>query len=243
MEEQRPIWFLGARIEGRDLTDQFISEGYFETNPANSIEESYINSILPGDKVFIKSNFTRKHELPFDNKGKSVAVMALKAEGTVKKNFRDGRRLIVEWRKIEPRREWYSYTYRGKIWKVQKSSGWRSKYIDALFRFALEGEEQDFSLFFRDEDKDSQINNEDTSGKLFQDEKVFENIGISTSITPASRPEDTPHIDVRFTLPQARTIRDFPVWADETGRIYADTLRKLLTSALDQIVNSQDSRY
>ena len=37
----------------------------------------------PGDKIAIKASFTKKYNLPFSNRGKSVSCMRLKAVGTI----------------------------------------------------------------------------------------------------------------------------------------------------------------
>lgn len=55
-----------------------------------------MKSIQIGDRIAIKSSYTRKHDLPFDNQGQTVSVMAIKAIGTVKENLGDGRTLKVD---------------------------------------------------------------------------------------------------------------------------------------------------
>ena len=41
----------------------------------------------PGERIAVKSSYTRKHGLPFDNRGQTVSVMAIKAVGTITENM------------------------------------------------------------------------------------------------------------------------------------------------------------
>ncbi|MCY3951083.1 MAG: AAA family ATPase [bacterium] len=138
-------WFLGAYWKGEeqpDQTDRFIQEGIWE----HGHEDTYIEktkSIRPGDRVAIKAWFTKKHGLPFDNHGIKVSVMAIKATGIVKGNPGDGRRLSVEWRPVDPPREWYFYTYTGTVWKIVAGE-WHT---DNLLRFTFDDEPQDIDRF------------------------------------------------------------------------------------------------
>ena len=137
-------WFLGAYFKehGGDQSERFIREGTWE----NGYEDKYIEdvkSIRPGDRVAIKSSYTRKHELPFDNRGHDVSVMAVKATGIVKDNPGDGRRLSVEWKPLDSPLQWYFWTYRGTVWKVVAGQ-WHT---DNLLRFTFDDEPQDIDRF------------------------------------------------------------------------------------------------
>ena len=44
-----------------------------------------------GDRIAIKAMSTQKHNLPFENHGKTVSVMTIKATGTIVKNHGNGR--------------------------------------------------------------------------------------------------------------------------------------------------------
>ena len=89
----RACWFVGATYGGTDdQTPRFLQEGIWE----NGYQDKYLDavkSIQVGDRIAIKSSYTRKHDLPFDNRGQTVSVMAIKAIGTVKENLGDGRTL------------------------------------------------------------------------------------------------------------------------------------------------------
>lgn len=149
METEQParesdtVWFVGAAYGGvNDQTARFLEEGIWE----NGFEDRHLETVRamrPGDRIAIKSSYTRKHGLPFESGGQPVSVMAIKAIGTVTENFQDGRRVRVRWAKIDPPREWYFHTHRGTIWRVRPGE-WKA---DALISFAFEGVQQDISRF------------------------------------------------------------------------------------------------
>lgn len=137
----KSYWFVGASY-GRteDQTPRFLSEGIWE-NGYDDKHLDLVRSMQPGDRIAIKSSFTRKHNLPFDNRGNTVSVMAIKAIGTVTENLNDGKRVRVSWVKQEPQREWYFYTHRGTIWRLVPGTGdWGA---DGLIAFAFENKPQD----------------------------------------------------------------------------------------------------
>lgn len=138
-------WFLGAAYGGTDdQTSRFLREGIWENRQDRYHDQ--VKSIQVGDRVAIKSSYTRKNDLPFDNQGQTVAVMGIKAIGTVKENLGDGRTLKVDWKPVAPLREWYFYTNRGTVWRVL-SGDWMT---DALIEFTFEGKAQDINRFRND---------------------------------------------------------------------------------------------
>lgn len=135
-------WFVGATYGADDQMPRFLSEGIWE----NGYEDKHLDvvrSMRPGDRIAIKAAYTRKHGLPFDSRGQTVSVMAIKAIGTVTENLNDGQRVKVEWVEVEPPREWYFYTHRGTVWRVLPGD-WMN---DALIAFAFEGKAQDVERF------------------------------------------------------------------------------------------------
>ena len=78
LAESRPCWFVGASWE-QDQTQRFIEEGIWE----NGNEDKYlqeVKTIKPGDRIAIKSTYTRKNNLPFANRENNTAsVMGIKA--------------------------------------------------------------------------------------------------------------------------------------------------------------------
>lgn len=142
-------WFVGAYFNDRTPADQlerFLQEGIWENGYEDQLLDQ-VRSMRVGDKIAVKSAYTRKNGLPFDNQGNFVSVMAIRATGTINANPGDGRRVDVAWDPVpEEPREWYFHTNRSTLWKVPASS-WMG---NALIRFAFAGEDQDLDAFRRD---------------------------------------------------------------------------------------------
>ena len=136
-------WFVGASYGGTDdQTPRFLSEGIWENGYDDKLLD-IVRSMRPGERIAIKSSYTRKHGLSFDSRGRAVSVMGIKAVGTITENLNDGKRVKVDWAKVEPVREWYFYTHRATIWRVLPGE-WMS---DDLIAFAFEGKPQDVDRF------------------------------------------------------------------------------------------------
>ena len=142
----RPCWFVGAsynRVE--DQTDRFLREGIWE----NDFDDDHpmvakTKTMQAGDRIAIKSNSTRKHDLPFDSRNHFVSVMVIKAKGQIVENLGDGHSVRVDWSRVDPVREWYFFTYRGTIWRVLPGENW---HIDALIAFAFDNMPQEIDRF------------------------------------------------------------------------------------------------
>ena len=139
----KATWFVGASFGGtEDQLPRFLADGIWE----NGYEDKHLDvvrSMRPGDRIAVKSSYTRKHDLPFDNRGQTVSVMAIKAIGTITENMNDGRHVRVEWTELVPAREWYFYTHRGTVWRVLPGE-WTA---DGLIAFAFDGKPQDIERF------------------------------------------------------------------------------------------------
>jgi 5-methylcytosine-specific restriction enzyme B len=96
-----------------------------------------------GDRIAIKASYTRKHDLPFDAQGDFVSVVGIKAVGTITKNSGDGQNVLVEWAEAGPTREWYFFTNRATVWRVEPGD-WKA---DGLIAFAFEGKPQDIERY------------------------------------------------------------------------------------------------
>ncbi|AQQ69946.1 5-methylcytosine-specific restriction enzyme B [Limihaloglobus sulfuriphilus] len=142
----RPYWFVGAVIDNQDFTDKFVNEGIWRHgfNEGSNIDKVY--SIQAGDRIAIKSTYTRKNNIPFDNYGQTVSVMAIKAIGTVIENIGDGQNIKVDWTPVQPVREWYFYTFMPTIWEVYPHN-WHAK---QLIEFTFQYKEQDIKRFKND---------------------------------------------------------------------------------------------
>ncbi|AZV93261.1 AAA family ATPase [Bordetella sp. J329] len=136
-------WFVGASYGGTDdQMPRFLAEGIWENGYDDKLLD-VVRSMRPGERIAIKSSYTRKHGLPFDGRGRAVSVMGIKAVGTITENLNDGKRVKVDWAKVEPVREWYFYTHRATIWRVLPGE-WMN---DALIAFAFDGKPQDVDRF------------------------------------------------------------------------------------------------
>ena len=141
-------WFVGASYGGtEDQTSRFLEEGIWE----NGYDDKYLDqvrSMRPGEQIAIKSTYTRRHRLPFDNRGESVSVMAIKAIGTITENLNDGKQVRVDWRPQEdPPREWYFSTFLWTVHQVTPGEDWKK---DGLIEFAFEKQPQDIVRFRND---------------------------------------------------------------------------------------------
>lgn len=135
-----PFWFLGAAF-GRteDQLDRFFEHGFWEISEPGERHREQVLSMLPGQRIAIKSTFTKKQGLPFDNRGRTVSVMAIKATGTITANSGDGERVMVDWDAPFEPREWYHYTYQPTIWEVYPEK----ELARHMIAFAFAGQPQD----------------------------------------------------------------------------------------------------
>ena len=147
--EERPYWFVGASYGATDdQTERFVQAGVWDAYVGSpSKYAGLVNSMQPGDRIAIKATFTRKDNLPFSYPGKTASCMSIKAVGTITKNLGDGRRIEVDWTRVDPPREWYFYTYFKAVWRVRPDSGTLPWAADALIRFTFHDEDQDIDRF------------------------------------------------------------------------------------------------
>lgn len=135
----KSYWFVGASYGGNDdQTDRFLSEGQWQ----NGYKDRYLDvvrAMQPGDKIAIKSSYTRKKDLPFDSKGQAVSVMGIKAIGVVTKNHGDGQHVDVDWEpRLDPVREWYFFTNRSTVWRVLPGEWMTDSLIDFTFKESIQ---------------------------------------------------------------------------------------------------------
>lgn len=139
-------WLVGARWNEVDKTDEFVFGGYWENGYTDKYS-SNVKNMKPGDKIAIKAAYTRKHNLPFDNRGIFVSVMSIKAIGVITDRFNDAKKVSVEWEKLENPKEWYFYTSRLTVWEVDPEKSWRAS---DLIDFTFYDKEQDIDKFRND---------------------------------------------------------------------------------------------
>ena len=137
-------WFVGAYNDSDDThqDEEFIEQGIWQNGYTDKFLDT-VNSVKVGDKIAIKTSYTKKKGLPFDNKGSTISVMKIKIVGTVTANHMDGRTLEVDWDTTFKPKEWYFYTFRNTI-TLPKVDDWRTK---ALYDFLFNDTPQNYDLF------------------------------------------------------------------------------------------------
>ena len=136
-------WFVGAAWDSGDQTTRFIADGIW----VNGYDEKFskvVKQMKHGDRIAIKSTFTRKHDVPFENHGRPASVMRIKAIGTVTANQQDGKTVEVDWQAQEPPRDWYFYTYRTTVARARIDEDDMAR---RLVAFTFEGAPQDYAHF------------------------------------------------------------------------------------------------
>lgn len=141
-------WYVGTtgnddQGQWHDFSDEYIEQGVWE----NGWDDKFldiVNSIKIGDRIAIKSTFTQKYNLPFNNNGKKVGAMRIKAIGVVSGNSEDGKHIQVDWTRLDPAKTWYGPgTLRETIHSVSATDGYIKK---QLLDFTFADGEQDYSI-------------------------------------------------------------------------------------------------
>lgn len=146
IEAEGPYWFVGAAYGGYDdQTERFLADGVWRVASPDVRERDQVLRMKPGQRIAIKATTVRKHGLTFDNRGRPVSVMKIKAIGVITRNPGDGETVTVDWEPGYSPRDWYHYTYRRTIWEVRPINEMAVR----LIRFAFENEPQDHDWFLR----------------------------------------------------------------------------------------------
>ena len=141
-DPSRSFWFVGATWGNEDQTERFLQGGIW----TNGYDDKYgdrVQRIKSGDRIAIKSVFTRKNRVPFENCGKAVSCMRIKATGTVTGPAKDGRTVPVEWDAPREAKDWYFYTY----WKTIEEANVADALARRLIRFAFGNHRQDYDFW------------------------------------------------------------------------------------------------
>lgn len=145
--DENNYWLVGAYWSGDDQTQHFLDEGIWQNGYEDKLLEE-VKSMKPGEKIAIKASTTQKLNLPFDSQGKTVSKLKLKARGTIITNRHDGRTVEVEWDNDFKVRDWFFYTERSTIWKLELSNDY--KHIESsrkLIDFIWKDKPQDYEWF------------------------------------------------------------------------------------------------
>ncbi len=143
--DNRPSWFVSVCYDGgEEQTSRFIREGFWE-NYYSEKSGDLINEIKIGDRIALKATHNKKNKVPFNTNGKIVSVMEIKAIGIVTRNYYDGKKIAVNWTKVEGLKEWYFFTFIRSIWKIKPNpKNWMSK---ELIEFTFNNKPQDIKRF------------------------------------------------------------------------------------------------
>lgn len=145
-ESSRSFWFVGASWGGtNDQTSRFFDEGIWQNGSHDKFTDE-IMSMKAGDRIAIKASYTRKRGLPFDNRGKTVSCMKIKAIGTITENAGDGKTVKVDWDVLDPPREWFFYTYRVTVVEADSSD----ELARRLILFAFANGKQDYNFWINE---------------------------------------------------------------------------------------------
>ena len=143
-------WLVGAYWDNSDPPDQaarFLDEGIWQNGYRDKYLEE-VRSIKVGDRIAIKSSSTQKNNLSFDARGNTVSKMSIKAVGTVVANRGDGQTVEVEWQPGFKAKDWFFYTDRRTIWRIQTDELYEHKELsDKLVAFIWKGVAQDYEWF------------------------------------------------------------------------------------------------
>ena len=151
-------WYVGAQINNVDLTDTFINEGRWENGWGVNKNTDVVKSIKVGDHIAIKAIYTRKNGLPFNNNGKIVSVMGIKAIGVVEENIGDGIHLKVKWEKITPVKEWYAFCIIfGTVELVEAKKQFEKNLLQFTFQNATQDYEYCEEKYKIEQDNDSVV--------------------------------------------------------------------------------------
>lgn len=124
-------------------TPRFWPDGVWQNGSEDKFAEQ-VRAMKPGDRIAIKATFARKHGPPFDNKGKMVSAMKIKAIGTVTSSHGDGPTVDVAWDALANPRESYFYTYRTTITRARVEDEVLAR---RLVAFTFDGAPQDYAFF------------------------------------------------------------------------------------------------
>lgn len=142
-------WLVGASWDSLgDQTQRFIEESIWQNGYDNKYT-NIVNKMQPGDKIAIKTSYTKSKDIPFENNGETVSVMKIKCTGTVIENLNDGKNVKVDWDEPEER-EWYMFTGRNTIWNITPKDEKEDWMKQELIKFVFDGQEQDYQKFIND---------------------------------------------------------------------------------------------
>ncbi|MBM7643323.1 hypothetical protein [Streptococcus loxodontisalivarius] len=149
----KQYFLVGSSFGIEDQFDRFIRDGIWELDWHGQEEVaqyqkmlSYYDQMTEGDCIVIKSSYTKSKNLPFSNPlTVKVSTMNLKMKGTILENCQDGHRIRVAWEQDWQEKEWYFYTNRASIWRLNPKTN--PQKVSALIDYIETGKDQDYDWF------------------------------------------------------------------------------------------------
>lgn len=147
--DENNYWLVGAYWSGDDQTQRFLDEGIWQNGYEDKLLEE-VKSMKSGDKIAIKASATQKNNLPFDNQGKTISKLIIKARGTIITNRQDGQTVEVEWDSDFNTKDWFFYTGRSTIWRLSLTDDYRLiEYSRKLVDYIWNDKQQDYEWFLK----------------------------------------------------------------------------------------------
>jgi len=147
--DENNYWLVGAYWSGDDQTQRFLDEGIWQNGYEDKLLEE-VKSMKSGDKIAIKASATQKNNLPFDNQGKTISKLIIKARGTIITNRQDGQTVEVEWDSDFKTKDWFFYTGRSTIWRLSLTDDYRLiEYSRKLVDYIWNDKQQDYDWFLK----------------------------------------------------------------------------------------------
>lgn len=173
VDEARDHWVVGSTFKHRseDQLYRFIKEGVWEIHTPSEADEALVKSMKVGDAIAIKATFVQKYDLPFENHSQSVSVLRIKARGKISDNPNDGERVFVDWDDNFAERDWYFYTFRRTIWKLDPAEPMAQR----LIAFAFHDKPQDYDWFLDQpywHQKYSKVDGDDSSPAIWIEKTI-----------------------------------------------------------------------
>ena len=141
-DDKPSYWVVGAYHGKKNQEARFLKEGLWENGDDRKCEED-VRKVKVGDYLIMKSIFTKRNDLPFDNNNDLISVMKIKATGIVIGSAIDGRKLEVKWKPLSNHKDWYFFTYRKRIQRIDVNK----QDAKELIKFAFDDEDQDFDYW------------------------------------------------------------------------------------------------
>ncbi len=146
VDPSRQYWFVNPLyVDGEDQTEHLLSEGVWKNGYPEYSKK--VREMKPGDAIAIKTQYTKRRGLPFDNRNQYVSCMPIRAVGTISEGTTDGATVKVDWTAFSEPREWYFYSWiRQPIAQAKPLD----KFGRRLILFAFHNQDQDYEYWLQE---------------------------------------------------------------------------------------------